>query len=150
MNGLIGFPLTIIILFMVVATAGGGADFAIYSGLDNKQQHDSKRHKQQHQYTGWDIHVCHQRNSGRNSRHDEHYYFRLINRHKGYGQRHIRHVGGNYSKRRILFRLMGAFQRFAQPLIAAIPIFGILIYLMLTVMYIIGFVQGLSGGPAND
>lgn len=48
------------------------------------------------------------------------------------------------------FALWGILSAFAQPLIAEIPLVGTLIYLALTIMYIIGFVQGIGGGASSD
>lgn len=48
------------------------------------------------------------------------------------------------------FAMWGIFSVFAQPLIGAIPVFGVIIYLMLTIMYIVGFMQTLLGGVESD
>ncbi|MEN6622643.1 MAG: hypothetical protein ABFD50_13960 [Smithella sp.] len=150
MNGLIGFPLTIIILFMVVATAGGGADFAFTQDFSANSSMIVNGTSSNINIPVGTFTFAISATQGAIA-----VMMSIIVLGSLIG---IRVMGSGILgmsaeiivKGAFYFALWGLFSVFAQPLIAAIPIFGILIYLMLTIMYIIGFVQNLSGGPAND
>lgn len=150
MRGLIYFPLLIITLFMVVATAGGGANFSFTQDFNTNSSMTLNGSSSNINIPVGTFTFAISATQGAIA-----VMMSIIVLGSIIG---IRVMGSGILgvsaeiivKGAFYFALWGLFSVFAQPLIAAIPIFGILIYLMLTVMYIIGFVQGLSGGPAND
>ncbi len=150
MKGLIYFPLLIITLFMVVATAGGGANFSFTQDFNTNSSMTVNGSSSSINIPVGTFTFAISATQGAIA-----VMMSIIILGSLIG---IRVMGSGILgmsaeiivKGAFYFALWGLFSVFAQPLIAAIPIFGILIYLMLTVMYIIGFVQGLSGGPAND
>jgi len=150
MKGLIYFPLLIITLFMVVATAGGGANFSFTQDFNTNSSMVVNGSSSNINIPGGSFTFAISATQGAIA-----VMMSIIVLGSIVG---IRVMGSGILgisaeiivKGAFYFALWGLFSIFAQPLISAIPIFGILIYLMLTIMYIIGFVQGLLGGNVSD